>query len=188
MKTNIVAFNASSNTSIYQGELTLRLGRTSYQPIGFDFSESFSMFLTTNGLSSLYDIWIGNTGPSSVYDQARSLPHAIAIRDYSSQLAKIYYSVNCSESICINTEVVEVNYTVRSATNYTIGSRNCANLIEVNDKIVAISCTTSTYGILSIYRESDMALYKEIEGNNSFAGIASQIAIISSDYYHQVYF
>ena len=188
MKTNIAAFNASSNTSMYQGELTLRLGRTSYQPIGFAFSESFSMFLTTNGSSSLYDIWIGTTGPTSLYGRSRSQPSAIAIRDYSSELAKIYYSVSCGGDICLNTEVVDVNYTISSSENYTIGSRNCANLIEVNDKIVAISCTTSTYGILSIYRESDMALYKEIEGNNSFAGIASQIALISSGYYHQVYF
>ena len=61
-------------------------------------------------------------------------------------------------------------------------------MIEVNENIVAISCTTSTYGILSIYRESDMMLYKEIEGDTNYAWIASQIAIISSDYYHQVYY
>ena len=42
--------------------------------------------------------------------------------------------------------------------------------------------------MLSIYRKSDITLYAEIVGNNSFAGIASQIAIISSENYHKIFF
>ena len=39
-----------------------------------------------------------------------------------------------------------------------------------------------------MYRESDLRYYAQRTGNNSFAGIASQIAIISSQNYHKVFF
>ena len=144
--------------------------------------------MTRNYTRYQYDLWIGNVGPSYLHGRERNWILGAAIRDYNSSLAKIYYTKYCYSTVCVNTEVVDTNYTVYEAKNYTIRGGNCANLIEVKENIVAISCTTSTYGAVSIYGESNMTLYAEIVGHNSYAGIASQIAIISSDYYHQVYY
>ena len=190
LKVNFVSYNTSYNTTINQEQLSLSLSSSSYTPIGLAFSKSFSMYATQNNSASRHNIWIGTVGITSLRGQSTREIYGVAIRDYSSSYAKIYYSYNCYGSVCLNAEVVDVNYTIQSEANYSIGNlnTNCANLIEVNENIVAISCTTSTYGILSIYKESDMTLYKEIVGESSYAGIASQIAIISSGFYHQVYY
>ena len=141
LKMNFVSYNASDNTTIYQDQLSVKFTRSGVTAIGLGISESFSMIATHYTLVSRYDIWIGTVGRTSLYGRSTSEIYGVAIRDYSSSYAKIYYSYNCYGNVCLNAEVVDVNYTIQSEGNYYIGnsSTNCANLIEVNDNIVAIS-------------------------------------------------
>ena len=139
---------------------------------------------TSDYISSSY-----NYNSSTRYYQVNQT-NAIAINaDANSSQAELYYSYAYSASTYLaRRRTYASSSRLYSSTSYDIGRSNCANLIEVKGNIVAISWTTSTYGMLSIYRKSDITLYAQIVGNSSFAGIASQIAIISSQNYHKVFF
>ena len=187
---NFVSYNTTNSVPIYQDQIGLYLNNGNYETIGMAFSESFSMYATKNFSASQCDIRIGTLGRTNLTRKSRNQIYGLTMRDYNSSSAKIYYSVNCSGSVCLNTEVVTSTYDVLASRNYSIGhiDWNCANQIEVNENIVVLSCTTSTYGIISIYRESDMYLYKNLFRHEGFAGVPSQIGIISSQYTHQIYY
>ena len=164
---------------------------TQYVPSNFAFSESYQVLVSRNVSASDFDIWIGPTGPTRVFSSTTIEPNEIAIRDYNTTHAKIYYSRNKTDGgFELVIEVVNTLYTTHENITYDLGNDNCGDIIEVNNQIIVVACSTAenNHGMLSVYRESDMDLYTEIRGNSSFAGICKDVVLISSQYYHQVYF
>ena len=121
---NFVSCNTTYGASINQDQLSLRINNGHYTLLEIAFSESFAMYVTRNYSAYQNDIWIGNVGRTYLCSQPRGEIYGVAIRDYSSSYAKLYYSVNCFGSVCLNTEVVNSYYIVQSSRNYTIGSSN----------------------------------------------------------------
>ena len=172
--------------------LSLAYG-TQYVPSNFAFSESFQVVVTRNNSASAseFDIWIGPTGPTRIYSKTTIEPNEIAIWDHNTTHARIFYSRNKTDGgYELVTEIIDTLYNVHENITYDLGNDNCGDIIEANDQIIVVACSTAenNHGMLSVYRESDMTLYTEIRGNSSFAGICNDVVLISSQYYHQVYF
>ena len=147
--------------------------------------------MTKNLTGDLYDIWIGPTGPTRVYSTTTTKPNDIAVRDVNETHAKVFYTRNKTDGSGYEliTDIANTTYDIHTTETYDLGSDNCGNFVQTNGTILVIACnTTDDHGMISIYRESDMALYTEVRGNSSFTGILNDIAIISSQYYHQVFF
>ena len=164
---------------------------TVYFPYGFAFSESYQILLTRNESASIYDIWIGPTGPTYVYSTTTTRPNEIAVRDFNRTHAKVFYSRNKTDGngYELITDIANTTYDIHTTATYDLGPDNCGNHIQSNGTILVIACnTTDGHGMLSVYRESDMTLYTEIRGNSSFTGILNDVAIISTDYHHQIFF
>ena len=164
---------------------------TQYIPSNFANSESFKVLVTRNVSASVFDIWTGPIGPSRVYSSTTIEPNEIAIRDHNTTHSRIFYSRNKTDGgYELVTEIIDTLYNVHENITYDLGNDNCGDIIEANDQIIVVACSTAenNHGMLSVYRESDMTLYTEIRGNSSFAGICNDVVLISSQYYHQVYF
>ena len=65
---------------------------------------------------------------------------AITIRDVTKNSRyKIYYSYVKDSGVELNAQDIYINKTVHSHRSYNIGTNNCANKIEANDKVVVIA-------------------------------------------------
>lgn len=121
MKTTV----ASLNGSVSLQTLTLTLGSTSYTPLGFTISESYSLFITKNSSQTATDFWIGYAGPTNLYGYSRNYTSGYALRDYDTQngYAKVYYSKKASSSSTdstLYTEVVNMSFSTISSWNDTV--------------------------------------------------------------------
>ena len=132
-------YNTSSTTAIRTGSYTLgNSSSDSYTPLYSAIKHRFIMIAAQDSGSYYISTFYNN---SVLYQDTQvSQTHAIAIKSdkYSSE-AKIYNSYNRSSSYYLakrtstSTSIVTLNQI-----KY-IGSSNCANLIEVEDNIVAVS-------------------------------------------------
>lgn len=61
-------------------------------------------------------------------------------------------------------------------------------MIFVSENLVVLSCTSSSNGKISIYRDSDMELMFTVTGNSSHTSIGSQISIMETTGYYQVFY
>ena len=98
----------------------------------------------------LYAVRTPNTGqdiisisPIATYEPRaffKSYFDAIAIRDViKNSRYKIYYSYVKDSGVELNAQDIYINKTVHSHRSYNIGTNNCANKIEANDKVVVIA-------------------------------------------------
>ena len=98
---------------------------TEYVPSNFAFSDSFKVLVSRNvsASPSEFDIWIGPVEPSRVYSKTTIEPNEIAVRDYNTTHAKIFYSRNKTDGgYELVTEIIDTLYTVHENITYDLGN------------------------------------------------------------------
>ena len=135
----------------------------------------YVMFVSPMGILDFRDVEVGTVS-------------SVAMRDVEawSQYA-IYYSVTWSDNVYVYIKARDRYHISQWYRSKNIGPTNCANKIQATQNIVVVSCVNSEHGKLSIFRESDMTLYKEISSYFEAEPISLRNEIFSSGNYHQVY-
>lgn len=115
---------ASLNGTVSLKTLTPTIGSSSYTPLGFTASKSFSLLITKNSSQTTSDFWISDDSVTSFYGVNRNYTSGYALRDENSYYnAKIYYSMKDSNSSTDSTlyaEVVNITFSTISSWNGTV--------------------------------------------------------------------
>ena len=103
-------------------------------------SESFYLYVDRTPHYSNDNIIIASIATHDWKIFFKSYFDAIAIRDViKNSRYKIYYSYVKDSGVELNAQDIYINKTVHSHRSYNIGTNNCANKIEANDKVVVIA-------------------------------------------------
>ena len=134
---NYVSFNTSFISAVRINSVVYEEA-TSYSPLYSAIKNEFIMLATRNVNNTVTISTLHNDG--SDWNYSVDEVNAIAINSVvNSTQAKIYYSYAGSSSNYLTTGMTNSSSSLYSSRSFDIGSSNCANLIEVNDNIVAIS-------------------------------------------------
>mmetsp|Transcript_21954 Transcript_21954/g.24391 ORF Transcript_21954/g.24391 Transcript_21954/m.24391 type:complete len:257 (+) Transcript_21954:450-1220(+) len=123
----------------------------------------------------------------------RDEPSGVSMRELSTEsTAYLYYTFydSSSEGYRLYKEVTDLSFSTSGQTYESIG-KNCGSKIMANSAIIVVSCpstTSSTAGLISIYKESDLSFIKAVTNIAGSFFIGSRINVISSSYYHQIFY
>lgn len=120
--------------------------------------------------------------------QRKGEPNGITLRETKeNQNASIYYTEYSkrSQNHFLYKDNISIKFYSNGLLKTTIG-KNCGTNIVVNSEIIVVSCpssTSSTTGIISVYKESDLHFIHTQTYTTTSYSIGDSISIVSSKYY-----
>lgn len=165
----------------------------------FNIDSNILVQVASSQFSSSYVYWmIGKIADSSyktVYLRRKDKPQGMALRSLSSSTARLYYTkadTNPSNpnSFILYKEDVKLNWDLSNESYIGINTV-CGSHITVNSDLIVVGCpssTSSTDGKFTVLKESDFSTITTVTSTSGLYSISGRTAIISSSYYHQIYY
>lgn len=123
-----------------------------------------------------------------VYSIQRDPPSGIAMRDLVfNKTAALFYTtyISVSKGYSLTREEIDLSFIVSNQKMINIGN-NCGTVMSVNSNLLLVSCpstSSSTAGVISIYKESDLTFIKAVTSSTDLKYIGTKLHILSSTYY-----